>query len=273
MSGDGIWREVPASRIAAPVKRRTWTFTPGAVAAITEISPTEMETLLGCRLAWALKHAAGLQRGAHAEIRTGEALLGNLAHAVFREVFRPGPPPEPLRAQVQARQLLDTLVPRVASPLLLPGNANDLARAYQHIPQAASALAERLGRAGATIEGTEVSGTVVPPVLGGITLKGRTDMLLVLSNSVRMPLDAKWTGSPRYRLEELREGRAVQLAGYVEMFGNAHPGATAAFFLIRQARILAATPDPWPLDHVAGAGLANAWGAGAGLGWWRRCRA
>ena len=54
-------------------------------------------------------------------------------------------------------------------------------------------------------------------------------MLLVLSNSVRMPLDAKWTGSPRYRLEELREGRAVQVAGYVEMFGNAHPGATAAF--------------------------------------------
>ena len=88
-------------------------------------------------------------------------------------------------------------------------------------------------------------------------------MLLVLPNSVRMPLDAKWTGNPRYRIEELREGRAVQLAGYVEMFGDAHPGATAAFFLLRQARILAATPQPWPLDHVAGAGLANAWGAGA----------
>jgi RecB family exonuclease len=253
---------VPASQIAAPVKRRTWTFTPGAVAAITEISPTEMETLLGCRLAWALKHAAGLRRRAHAEIRTGETLLGNLAHAVFREVFQPGEPPGPLRAQAQARRLLDTLVPRIAGPLLLPGNANDLARAYQYIPQAASALAERLGRVGAAIEGTEISGTVVSPALGGITLRGRADMLLVLSNSVRISLDSKWTGSPRYRIEELREGRAVQLAAYVEMFGNAHPEATAAFFLLRQARILAATPQPWPLDYVAGPGLANAWGAG-----------
>src|SRR3546814_15293237 len=83
-----------------PVARAVW-MTPAGfavrVANVTE-SATSLESVLSCQLMWALRHVARLRPGRVRSIPDANQLLGNLAHALAREVFLPGTPPDPQAA-------------------------------------------------------------------------------------------------------------------------------------------------------------------------------
>ena len=262
---------VPTARASLPVPSRGWSVPTGSIRRPERTSATSIELMLGCRFSWVAQNAATLRPGARASVPTGERLLGLLAHAVARDIFEPGPPPTPERALVRAKVALEGLLEAEAAPLLLPGNAADLARARVRIPRSMEQLARQLALAGLTVVGTELEVPKNTGILPGIEIRGRTDVLLETSKGARVVLDMKWTGKDQYRRDELVEGRPVQLATYVRLMPSGTP-ATAAYYMLAQSRILAA--DAWPFEgaHIEGSDLAATWRE-AVIGWgasWKR---
>jgi hypothetical protein len=262
---------MPMDRASLPAPLRDWSVPASAVRRPERASATSIELMLGCRFSWVAQNAANLRPGARASIPSGERLLGLLAHAVARDIFEPGPPPTPERALARAKVAVEGLLEAEAAPLLLPGNAADLARARARIPGAMEHLARQLIRADLTIVGAELEVPANFGILPGIEIQGRTDLLLEASTGGRVVLDMKWTGRDKYRRDELLEGRPVQLATYVRVMPPGIP-ATAAYYMLAQSRILAA--DPWPFSgaQVEGSDLAATWREAA-LGWqesWKR---
>lgn len=256
---------VPIARVPLPAPARRWNVPAGSVRRPESASATSIELMLGCRFSWVARNAANLWPGARASIPAGERLLGLLAHAVARDIFPPGAPPKPDDALRRAKAAVEDLLVSEAAPLLLPGNATDLARARIQIPRAMEQLARQLSRAALTVVGTEVEIPANKDVLPAVEVHGRMDMLLAAPSGASVVLDMKWTGTDRYRRAELVEGRPAQLATYVRLARSGVP-ATAAYYMLAQSRILAA--DPWPFgdSYVSGSDLAATWREAA-FGW------
>jgi ATP-dependent helicase/nuclease subunit B len=248
-----------------PGPARTWEVTPNLLVRPGTASATSIELMLGCRFSWVAEHVGRLRPGARASIPTGHRLIGLLAHAVARDIFKPGAPLTSAEALARAATVLEGLLATEAAPLLLPGNAADLARARTSIPRALEYLAERLTQAGLNIIGTEVPVPANSGVLETTELKGRVDMLLETKAGARVIVDMKWTGRDRYRREELREGRAVQLATYTRLQPT-NLSSTAAYFMLAQSRFLAADVWPFPGAQISGSDLVETWREVA-LGW------
>jgi RecB family exonuclease len=261
----------PVSRLFVPAQIRDWAVPAGSVRGPARVSATSIELMLGCRFSWVAQNAANLRPGARASIPSGERLLGLLAHAVARDVFKPGTPPSSERARVRAEATLERLLESEAAPLLLPGNAADLARARAQIPRAIAHLAGRISQAGLAVVGTEIVLPTDTSALSGLELGGRTDMVLEAPTGGRVVLDMKWTGKDKYRWEELVKGRPVQLATYVRLMPSGVP-TTAAYYMLAQSRILAADVWPFAEAHVPGSDLTGTWREAA-VGWqesWKR---
>src|SRR3546814_1171658 len=65
-----------------------------------------------------------LRLGRARSIPDENRLLGNLAHAIARHVFKPGPPPSPDDAADRTRALLDATIDQIAAPLRQIGRAH-----------------------------------------------------------------------------------------------------------------------------------------------------
>src|SRR3546814_19827121 len=75
---------------------------------------------------WALRHVARLRPGRVRSIPDANQLLGNLAHAIAREVFLPGTPPDPQAAGELTRMILEERIDQLAAPLRPPEFAEEL---------------------------------------------------------------------------------------------------------------------------------------------------
>ena len=159
----------------------------------------------------------------------------------------PGEPPKSRAAQERARVTLEGLLASEAAPLLMPGNAADLARARRLVPEALGHLSRVLGEAGLRIIGTElaVAADQGDLPLGAAVLSGRIDLLAETEHGARVVVDLKWAGREKYRVAEVEEGRAVQLATYARLQPRGIQ-ATAAYYMLAQARFIAA--DSWPFE-------------------------
>src|SRR3546814_5216130 len=116
------------------------------VANVTE-SATSLESVLSCQLMWALRHVARLRPGRVRSIPDANQLLGNLAHAIAREVFLPGTPPDPQAAGELTRMILEERIDQLAAPLRHPEFAEELTFARRRLPEAMAGLAQKIGRA------------------------------------------------------------------------------------------------------------------------------
>jgi hypothetical protein len=128
--------------VELPISKPVWT-TPGGFAeriAHSTESATSFENLLCCQLMWGLKHVARLRHGRARSIPDQNRLIGNLAHALAREIFQPGQPPGPGIAAAQTATLLDPLIDQLAAPLRHPALAADLAFARRRLPEAIAEL-------------------------------------------------------------------------------------------------------------------------------------
>jgi ATP-dependent helicase/nuclease subunit B len=194
-------------------------------------SATSLENLLSCQLMWALRHVAHLRPGRTRSIPDGNRLIGNLAHALAREIFRPGLAPSPEEAAAHTNELLDFLVDQLAAPLRHPGLAADLAFARRRLPDAMAELSRTLTLNELTVEAVEHQ--VSARFEDALSVRGVIDLVARDAAGAPVIIDLKWTRSGRSRLEELQSGSAVQLATYGAMFAGER-SYRAGYFLLNQ---------------------------------------
>jgi RecB family exonuclease len=232
IAGTTIERQAVTPR-PLPAARFSWD-TPGGfspkLAQITE-SATSLESLLSCQLMWAFRHIARLRPGRVRSIPDVNRLLGNLAHAIARDVFPPGDPPDPDAAAQRASDLLEGRIDQLAAPLRHPEFAEELNFARRRLPAAIASLARCLADNHLVVESTEqpVSGTFESL----LALRGAIDLVARDRSGNAVIVDLKWTRNERARIEELSSGRAVQLATYGALLSGDQP-FRAGYFLLNQ---------------------------------------
>lgn len=235
LGGADLPREATEQR-PLPQATRRWP-APGALHAKLagrSESATSLTRLFQCQLKWSLHDLARLRPARGRAIPDTHQLLGTLAHALSKELFDVGPPPEPEEAAFRARELLEPLIEQRAVPLLWPAHAVDLMDARLRLPRAMESLARLLRKNALEVVATELHERAQP--VEGPPLQGAIDLLAADPTGARVVVDLKWTRSRTYRREELREGRAVQLAVYGVMTSNDRP--RGGYFLLRDGEFL-----------------------------------
>ena len=236
LAGTAIERRAVEAR-ALPGARFGWIVPDGFAArlAATAESATSLENLFSCQLMWALRHVARLRPGRVRSIPDANQLLGNLAHALAREVFTPGDPPGPDEAERRTAELLEGRIDELAAPLRHPEFAEELNFARRRLPAAMAALGGCLAENGLTVEATElqVSGTFETL----LAMRGTVDLVARDRAGEAVIVDLKWTRSERSRVGELSSGRAVQLATYGALVAGDRP-YRAGYFLLNQRQFL-----------------------------------
>ncbi|TAY41471.1 PD-(D/E)XK nuclease family protein [Rhizobium leguminosarum] len=232
LAGDVIRRE-PVNTRALPEAQISWATPPAFSARLNGVteSATSLESLMACQLMWALRHVARLRPGRVRSIPDANQLLGNLAHAIARDVFPPGTPPTPVDAAKRTAALLEDRIDQLAAPLRHPEFAEDLNHARRRLPGAMAALAESLAANNLTVEAIEqqVSGTFETL----LAMRGAVDLVARDSAGHPVIVDLKWTRSEKSRIAELASGGAIQLATYGAMIAGAAP-YRAGYFLLNQ---------------------------------------
>lgn len=231
---------VPVQPVPLPQHRSRWMTPAGYAARLGDVSEsaTSFENLLACQLMWALKHVARLRPGRIRSIPDANQLLGNLAHALARDVFLPGPPPDPLAAAASTAALLDARIDQLAAPLRHPEMTAELAFACDRLPSAMAQLAAVLVENDLEIEATELQ--VSGAFENALAVRGAVDLVARDRDGNAVIIDLKWTRNARSRLEELRSGRAVQLSTYGAMVTEGAP-YRAGYFLLNQRQFATLT--------------------------------
>ena len=216
-----------------PSAQPVWTtpegFAPRLVDAME--SATSFENLLSCQLMWALRHVARIRPGRARSIPDENRLLGNLAHALAREIFQPGAPPSAEVVTAQTHTHLDALIDKLAAPLRDAALAADLAFARRRLPEAMAELSRILVTNNLVVAATEqqVSGKFEE----ALSVRGALDLVANDVAGAPVIIDLKWTQSAKSRLEELQSGTAVQLATYGALLAGGGP-YRAGYFLLNQ---------------------------------------
>lgn len=231
-AGTVLMREAADVR-SLPQSQVSWA-TPSAfterLKGVTE-SATSLESLMACQLMWALRHVARLRPGRVRSIPDANQLLGNLAHALARDVFPPGPPPTPAEAEKRTADLLEGRIDQLAASLRHPEFAEDLNHARRRLPGAMAALAGTLAENKLQVEAVEqqISGTFETL----LAMRGAVDLVARDPVGRAVIVDLKWTRSEKKRVAELADGGAIQLATYGAMIAGDQP-YRAGYFLLNQ---------------------------------------
>ena len=236
LAGTTIERRAIQQR-SLPSARFAWATPKGFAARLADTaeSATSLENMFSCQLMWALRHVARLRPGRVRSIPDANQLLGNLAHAIAREVFTPGAPLAPEEAERRTAELLEGRIDQLAAPLRHPEFAEELNFARRRLPAAMSSLASCLAANQLTVEATEQQVTGTFETL--LAIRGAVDLVARdLSGNVVI-VDLKWTRSDRSRVDELSTGRAVQLATYGALIAGDSP-YRAGYFLLNQRQFL-----------------------------------
>ncbi|MBN2061718.1 MAG: PD-(D/E)XK nuclease family protein [Deltaproteobacteria bacterium] len=202
------------------------------------ISYSQMSTMIACPMKWILQYHAGLSLPNMQIVPSGNQMIGTFCHRIVQKLYsEPGKAWTPEKAETRAGELYDSLVGSMATELLLEGNELENMR-YRHairtavreLVSAVSRLDLTVGRSEERLEGN----------LDGIPFTGYADLLLRDKNGNPFVLDMKWSGSSRYRKEEVEQGEALQLATYSWLLKSAKPGSRvhSAYFMLAQGELL-----------------------------------
>jgi ATP-dependent helicase/nuclease subunit B len=246
-------------RANLPTARPIWKVSPNAISHREE-SATSIEKLLGCPLSWTLRYPAGIHPGIVLSQPGLDLMAGNLAHAVFARLFAGGLDNAALEAKDgivgRAEAAFDELCPKVAGPLLLPGNSLERSRLKRSISEAAAHLAGIVSDASFTSIECESEQRAQ---LGEMKLFGRPDMILVDDDGTDVVLDLKLARRASFRRRELSEGRAIQLSLYSWLRSfQTQRSSMAGYYMIAQKQLLLSEVGSFPPHmHVKGPALAE----------------
>jgi hypothetical protein len=232
----------PAPEIAP---RALYRIPPDTIA-IDRLSPSSLEKLLGCPVAWVLEYAAGLRRRGMARIPSGSRLLGTFAHALLEDLLL-GPDrldlagDTPDAAASWAARAFDARVASEAAPLVARGAEVERHRAREVVAEAARSLFALLQAGGwsARAAEDELAGR-----FEGAHLSGSADLVLEKGGRPAV-LDLK-LGSPRYFREKLERGEALQVALYSELARGGGALPPTGYFMIGRGELLTVDRGAFP---------------------------
>ena len=180
-------------------------------------SPSSLETLLTSPLAWLLRRvrAEPLQWAPEA---ADPAVLGNLAHGVFEDLFRPGrglPEDEEIGGRVAAA--LEGRIQQHAPFFRSPHWRVERRELAAGTARAAKAWRKVLDELGATVLGNEqwLRGEALD-----IPVVGKADLVLGIGNDYALIVDYKWSKSYDRRIR-MERGYESQASLYREMARSA----------------------------------------------------
>jgi RecB family exonuclease len=236
---------------------------PSVIKTPDRLSYSQMSTLIGCPLKWALDYFAGLKLPESQVIPTGNQMIGSLCHRIIQELYDNGRPWDAEAAGIQAGILFDRLLPAMASELLLEGNTVEKQRYRGSICAAVRLLTEAINRRHLKVEKTEVP---LSATVEGIPFIGFADLLLRDAAGHAYVLDLKWSSSSKYRRQEIEEGTALQLATYAWMLRSAEQAEQihTGYFMLAQGQLI--SDSPLLSDEVINApcSLEEVWNRGVG---------
>ncbi len=208
-----------------------------------EESATSIAELIGCPLAWVLRHHAQLHPGILLSLPEGDKLVGDIAHALFHRLLEEGVSDSEIT--IRANKLFDELILSVGLPLLLQGRNLERQRAKRSIVQAFNQFRVLLEDAQLKVIGCEASRQ--GPFFTG-SFSGKLDTILESEDGTQsFVVDFKWNKSAKYRLDELIENRHLQLAAYAWL-ESIHAGKLPriGYYMLRQRRFLHSGEEPVP---------------------------
>lgn len=217
--------------LRGPLVARAAAQAPGPIELGETASPSSLEQLLACSLAWTLERKGRLYGGlGTAPGPPGPLVYGNIAHHVMAQVFGQ-PVASPAAAVAHAEQILDEELHAFDEALLLPDFQTQRAELRRGVVESARTVAELLVRTGARVRGLEIE---VSGALGPVTVTGRADLLLDAPDLV---LDFKWGRGTYVKL--LASGTAFQLVAYAALgYAGRTPGV--AYLALQRQELLAA---------------------------------
>lgn len=200
-----------------PSLQRWWQLPNGRMlAGRSKESYTSLEDFVKSPYKWVLKHKAKLYPGGLESPASGNLLKGNLVHRLIECFFKDHPDWQKLREK-QITSWLNHTLPRLleteGATLLTPGKSVEKEQFRETALRALLSLSEHLKTAG--ISKVRVEHRETARFFGG-ELDGFIDMLLTDDHSRESVVDVKW-GGYRYREEDLRQNRCLQLAVYAFM--------------------------------------------------------
>lgn len=242
----GDWRlgavaTLPVMPRKVPVPVRFWTL-PGEVVipGMEHESYSSLVSVFDTPYKWVLSYGAALRPGALQSIGSKSAIMGNLSHRLFEELFVLG---EDCSRWSQAlvekkvERLLTLLLPTDGSVFLLPGHLSERQIIGRRLKRAAWVMAEHIKDNGWRVKGTEYGSQ---GTLGTQKVRGSVDLLLDKADGSLAVVDLKW-GLSKYLRSKLIKNRALQLALYAHMLKGKERMPAVAYFSFSDATLVA--PD------------------------------
>ncbi len=222
-------------------------------------SPSSLEKMLGCSLAWTLQYRAGLYDSTFYQLADGFLLLGILAHACFEEFFKSEAwilPQE--EAQAHATKIFEHCLRTRAGILLTPGRDRERLDAESKTVTGMLDLAQIMIDGGwefvAAEETVEAQDLAQP-------IRGRLDLLFRRTKSPdeKLIVDVKYVGKGR-RQQELLHGNAIQLATYSRILRHGESWPKTAYYIVISRDFLTVHGDIAPnLYKINGEIEADVW--------------
>ena len=232
---------VPVKPRKVPVPVRFWTLPKSiAISKRDKESYSSLETVFDSPYKWVISYGAKLREGAIQSIGSKNAIMGNISHRLFEELFVDG---EDCRKWTQAtvenkvELLLNTLLSTEGAVFLLPGRLSERHTIIRRLKRAAWAMALHIKDNGWRVKGTEYSSK---GALGIQAIEGSVDLLLDKLDGSLAVVDLKW-GQSKYLRLKLLENRAIQLALYAHMLKLKSKIPHVAYFSFSDALMVA--PD------------------------------
>lgn len=224
--------------IPIPGPRRDWSLG-GRVQAVRDgpESPSSLETLLGCNLAYAFRYLLRVRTSRLRPLPEGPRLLGSLAHQVLGEVLAEAQGSSAEALALAATTMFEDEGPQLAAALFRPGADAERGKVRGIIERAAASIGRWLENETLRVIGTERLGQTV---IAGRPVQGRADLLVGGdgADSVGGVVDLKWGGATRYRAA-LEDGVAAQLLTYARAFQTGSELPDIAYFILTSAKLLA----------------------------------
>ena len=237
----------------------TWMIPNAPYAGRERESPSSLEKMLGCPLAWTLQYRAGLYDNSSYGLADGFLLLGILAHACFEEFFKSGSwMLSQDQASIAAKDIFERCLKTRAGILLAPGRDRERLEAQSKTIAGMLDLAAVVTTGGwefVAAEETVEAQDLPQPV------RGRLDLLFRRTKkpSEKLIIDVKYVGKRR-RTQELMHGAAIQLATYSRILrvGDAWP--KTAYYVVVSKDLLTVHGDVAPnLYRINGEGERDVW--------------
>ncbi|MGA8279833.1 MAG: PD-(D/E)XK nuclease family protein, partial [Desulfobacterales bacterium] len=232
-----------------PKLKRWWQLRDGNLLAPRKSeSYSSLDLFIKSPYQWVLRHKAYLKAGTLAELPSGSLLKGSLVHRLFEDFFNVHKKWKPLD-ETQIKRWIDKRLPFLLQEegalLLQPGRAAEK-EAFEEIARPALVtLVSQLKAARANDIAVETYHST--PFTSG-NLNGYIDLLLTCKDGSEKVLDMKWSYA-KYRIEELKENRQLQLATYAYLrkkIGKVDIWPPQAYFIIDSAQLLTQDEKSFP---------------------------